>query len=362
MNLPGMKRRKNKMKQAMLREVFEDNLRLLGKKGSPARGRKRSNLVIFGFMFLFPVFIFFFLNNFVPLKQSVLRYKQSNLTQPRSLGRHSFPMFNGIPTENLLYGYNTYVGQLPIPLREIFGLKIKTIIIDPGHGGKDSGAVGKLGTMEKDITLDIARKLKQRLLKYKRYQVLMTREEDFTLSLEDRVKFANSYGADLYISIHVNYIPHKPINVIETYYFGPHSDKASLMLAEKENRGAPYRLSDFKEIIQGIENTLKTQESSVLARSIQRSLYRNIRKQNKNSFNYGIKSAPFVVLLGVDVPSVLAEMTCLSNTEEEKKLNDEKYREEMALYLEEGIVSYLNINTKKREVLYGGKRVSNQTK
>jgi N-acetylmuramoyl-L-alanine amidase len=361
-SFPGVKRKRNRMKQAMLKEVLEDNLRLLGKGKYSKKRRRRINLLKYGFVFILPVVVFLFLTNFSLFEGSVFKVKRFSFAQSQPVKQDNVPTFQGKEWQSLLSGYRAYLGQLPIPLRRIFGLKVGTIIIDPGHGGKDSGAIGKLGTMEKDITLDIARRLKKRLLTHRRYRVLMTREEDFTLSLEDRVEFANVHGADLYISIHVNYIPHKPFNVIETYYFGPHTDRDSLVLAEKENRGTQYTLSDFKEIFHKIENTLKTQESNVLARAIQKSLYRNIRRQNKNSYNYGVKSAPFVVLLGVDVPSVLAEVTCLSNTEEEKKLNDAGYRKEIARYLEEGIIRYLKINTDKREVHYGGKRVARQTR
>jgi N-acetylmuramoyl-L-alanine amidase len=251
--------------------------------------------------------------------------------------------------------YTTFLSNLQMPLRRIFGLKVKKILIDPGHGGDDLGAVGQLGTKEKDITLDIARKLRERLRKHPGYQILMTREDDITLPLEDRIEFANYCGADLFISIHINYIPNVPISIIETYYFGPHTDKAALLLAEKENKGTEYTLKDFKEIILNIENTLKTQESRALALYIQKSLYRNISRENKNIKSWGLKTAPFIVLLGVNIPSVLTEVTCLSNADEEKKLNQEHYREKIAGYLEEGIVSYLNKNIDKGGVMWSKK-------
>ena len=133
----------------------------------------------------------------------------------------------------------------------------------------------------------------------------------------DRINFANSHKSDIYISIHVNYIPNKPINTIETYCFGPNKDKRTLLLAERENQGSQLTMSDFKEIIQEIGNTMKSQESSLLALSIQKSLYGNIKKQNKDVENWGVRRAPFIVLLGVDTPSVLTEVTCLSNQQEE---------------------------------------------
>ncbi|MEK7281334.1 MAG: N-acetylmuramoyl-L-alanine amidase, partial [Chloroflexota bacterium] len=111
-----------------------------------------------------------------------------------------------------------------VPLKRVFGLGVKTIMIDPGHGGADSGTVGKLGTREKDITLDIAKRLKERLKRQGYSHVVLTREEDVTVPLNKRVELAHSSRADIFISIHLNYLPFKPINIIETYYFGPSSD------------------------------------------------------------------------------------------------------------------------------------------
>jgi N-acetylmuramoyl-L-alanine amidase len=225
-------------------------------------------------------------------------------------------------------------------------------MIDPGHGGSATGTIGKMGTKEKDITLDIAKRLRDRLKKYGKYNVLMTRERDVSLSLNDRIELATLGKADLFISIHVNYLPSRPINIIETYYFGPTSDSKILRLAERENSDSQYGLSDFKQIIEKIEDTLKFQESKSLAASIQKNLFLNIRKQDKDVKNFGVKRAPFVVLLGVDVPAVLTEVSCLSNREAEIELNSESHREDIAYYLEAGILDYLN----KGEASYEAKR------
>ncbi|HSQ34806.1 MAG TPA: N-acetylmuramoyl-L-alanine amidase, partial [Candidatus Binatia bacterium] len=179
--------------------------------------------------------------------------------------------------------------------------------------------------------------------RYEGYQILLTRSDDVTLSLESRIEFANAQKADLFVSIHVNNIPNKPYSIIETYHFGPNADRRVLSLAEKENSGAQYAVNDFKIMIQKINNTLKYQEAKILASSIQKSLYGNIRRNNDNIYDYGVKTAPFIVLLGVDMPSVLTEVTCLSNQEEEKKLSNENYREDIARYMEEGIIHYLQV-------------------
>ncbi len=343
-------RKEEKIKSAILREVYKDNMRMVGKAVTTQKRRKKINPGIIGFASLFAILIYVILTNFAFLERAISRDTRDSSVKTRVTSQDSNPEVNEGEGSNLAPSkYSTFFSESQMPLRRIFGLKVKRILIDPGHGGEDRGAVGKLGTKEKDITLDIARKLRERLIKHQGYQILLTRKEDITLSLEDRIEFANYYGADLFISIHINYIPQKPISIIETYYFGPHTDKEALLLAEKENKGTEYTLNDFKEIIQNIENTLKTQESNSLALFIQKSLYRNIRKQNKYIKNWGVKTAPFIVLLGVNIPSVLTEVTCLSNTNEEKKLNREHYREEIARYLEEGIVSYLNKNIDLKE-------------
>jgi N-acetylmuramoyl-L-alanine amidase len=215
-------------------------------------------------------------------------------------------------------------------------------MIDPGHGGAASGTIGEMGTKEKDLTLDIAKRLKNHLIKSGRFHVLMTREDDSTVPLEKRVALTHEAKADLFISIHLNYLPKKPINTIETYYFGPSTDEKTLHLARKENAGSEYGLSDFKEVMERLGKTLKLKESKDFAESIQANLFWNSRKHSKEIQNCGVKRAPFVVLLGVDVPAVLAEVSCLSNNEEERELNSETHRENIASYLVAGIFDYLN--------------------
>jgi N-acetylmuramoyl-L-alanine amidase len=227
------------------------------------------------------------------------------------------------------------------PLTAVFGLDVETIVIDAGHGGKDPGAVGASGTLEKDIALDIALRLRDRLRSLGRYKILMTRDTDTTLRLNERVAFANDNQADLFVSIHINAYPDVQVNTVETYYFGAPPDAASLELAELENSGSQYRMADFKAMIEKIAHTMKHQESASLAVSIQRSLFHNLHKLDHDVRNFGVKTAPFVVLLGVDSPSVLAEVSCITNIEEEAKLNTPAYREKIASYLEKGVHDYL---------------------
>lgn len=338
-------RKEKKTRGTILKGIFEDNLRMISKTEKAGNNRKppqKKNLLKISGAFSLMILFYVFFNHF---NHTLFKNSPSASIKPEvtRFSQDSAPGFSERETSAIAPSqYNAFLIKLPIPLRKIFNLKVKRILIDPGHGGEDPGTSGRLGTKEKDITLDIAMKLRDRLNKHPGYQILMTREKDITLSLNNRIDIAKSCGADLFISIHINYIPNRPINTIETFYFGPHTDKESLLLAEKENRGTEYTLNDFKGIIRNIEDTLKTQESRSLAYFIQKSLYNNIRRENKDIKNFGIKTAPFVVLLGVDIPSVLTEVTCLSNITEEVRLNTQFYRKKMARYLEEGIVNYLN--------------------
>jgi N-acetylmuramoyl-L-alanine amidase len=229
-----------------------------------------------------------------------------------------------------------------LTIADMFGLAVKTIVIDAGHGGQDPGAIGQGGTKEKDITLDVAQRLKSRLEQYGTYRILLTRGEDVRLSLKERVAFANAHTADLFISIHVNYLAAGPFTAIETYYFGLQSDQQTLSLVERENSDSEYHLGDFKALLEKAGNTLKLQESKALAAAVQQSLYRNVSRQNTRVSDSGIKTAPFVVLLETGMPSILVEIACLNNRKEETRLGTSAYRDTLARYLEEGILHYLH--------------------
>jgi len=256
---------------------------------------------------------------------------------------------SGIPDQELtelgdpnLIGYTLLVSlDDPVRLISLFGLGIRNIVIDPGHGGIDPGAVGAMGTKEKEITLDVALQLKNRLNRIGAYNVLLTRESDRTMPLARRVQFARDNRADLFISLHVNSLPNQSVNVVETYYFGPPLSAETLRLAEQENKESHYAVQELSAIIQDFGNTVKRQESAMLAASIQESLCRNVKNHDAGVLDVGIKMAPFVVLSQVEAPSVLVEISCLTKEKEEAKLASENYREEIASFLEEGILGYL---------------------
>ncbi|HET6567390.1 MAG TPA: N-acetylmuramoyl-L-alanine amidase [Rhodothermales bacterium] len=241
-------------------------------------------------------------------------------------------------------------------IASLYGLKVKTIVIDPGHGGIDGGTVGRLGTKEKDITLDVARRLKVLLERNYGYRILLTRDSDVKVSLRGRTEFANAHDADLFVSIHVNWIPAAEKRVIETYYFSPEADQEGLQLARRENEDSGYSVAEFNAMLRSVGSAMKAQESERLAQSVQQSLYRNVHHLNAEVDDWGVKRAPFVVLLGSRAPSILAEIACLNNEAEENKLNSNEYREKLAIFLEQGIIDYLQQDPDANESTDGDTR------
>ena len=340
-----------RVRRGILKGVYEENLRIIGVK-QPVIARNRLFYIKRAFPVVFMTMIFA-LGHWDIIKIS--SFKEKEVTASPNLLKNTMllsPLINISEKSAVPSDYAGLLNSPDIPLSRVFGLGVKTIMIDPGHGGTDPGAIGKMGIMEKDMTLDIAKRLRERLLKYGSYNILMTRSDDTTIPLNKRVDLARLSKTDIFVSIHLNYLPLKPINIIETYYFGPSSDEKVLKLAEKENAGSQFGMSEFKGMIEKIGATLKLQESKELALSIQKSLFVNSRKNKGDIYDFGVKRAPFVVLLGVDVPAVLAEVSCLSTSKEESELTTEKHRDNIARYLEAGILDYLN----KGELRYEAKR------
>jgi N-acetylmuramoyl-L-alanine amidase len=239
--------------------------------------------------------------------------------------------------------------------RAVLPLSVKRIVIDPGHGGKQHGAISESGVSEKDITLDIALRLR-RLMEKGPFEVIMTREKDQNLQLEKRVAFANAENADLFLSIHVNWTEFREIRPLETYYVGATDDPAILKLASIENRDSGYSLSDYRRLLEKIYFDTRRDESYALARTINAELYRALSQINPSLENRGVKTAPFAVLVGTQMPAVLAEVSCLSNEDDVKLLTNGDYREKIAQALLQGIRSYTNnLNGSKRQLTNGRK-------
>jgi N-acetylmuramoyl-L-alanine amidase len=225
--------------------------------------------------------------------------------------------------------------------RTVLPLAVKKIVLDPGHGGRQHGAISDSGVSEKDITLDIALRLR-RLLRDAPWQVMMTREKDETVSLDERAVFANANGADLFISIHVNWLPRPQIRPLETYYAGPTDDPAVLRLASLENQASGYALSDYRQLLEKIYIDARRDESGVLARTVNAELYQTLSRIHPALENLGVKTAPFVVLMGTQMPAILAEVSSLSNAKDVEALAGADYREMIALALMRGIRLYVD--------------------
>jgi N-acetylmuramoyl-L-alanine amidase len=227
----------------------------------------------------------------------------------------------------------------PRPLdKNAVPLAIKRIVIDPGHGG-EPGAISESGLMEKEITLDVALRLR-RLMEKEPYEVLLTRQTDQLVPLDKRVAFANENKGDLFVSIHVNWMEPKTLRALETYYVGPTDDPATLRLASIENKDSGYSLADYKKILEKIYVDARHDESRTLAKTIQAQLHHSLKPVNPALENRGVKTAPFVVLIGTQMPAILVEISALSNEEEVKLLTKEDYRENIALALVQGIKNY----------------------
>lgn len=230
-----------------------------------------------------------------------------------------------------------------ISLTQAFGLKVNTIIIDPGHGGKDPGAIA-FGLQEKDIALKVAKQLKRTILKYNdKQKVFLTRETDKFISLEARTAFANKHQGDLFISIHVNASRKEKAHGIETYILNLTTDSAALALAAKENQSNLKNISHLQSILNDLMTNSKIHESNSLALNIHKNTVSQIQsKLYKNLNDLGVKQAPFIVLLGAQMPSVLIEVGFLTNKIEHNYLKSNQYHQALATGIFRGINQYIN--------------------
>ncbi|MEK6531993.1 MAG: N-acetylmuramoyl-L-alanine amidase [Deltaproteobacteria bacterium] len=216
------------------------------------------------------------------------------------------------------------------------------IVIDPGHGGKDPGAIGRSGLKEKDVTLKIARLLRQRLAKESGARIIMTRSEDVFIPLEERTAIANSQDADLFISIHVNASPKRSASGIETYVLDISKDAEARRLAARENSTSAKAVSDLEFILNDLMRTTKTNDSRRLAAAVHDNLVAGVSKKYDNVKSNGVKGAPFYVLVGTKMPCILIEVSYISNANEEKRLKNELYLKEIVEGITTGVARYMN--------------------
>lgn len=222
------------------------------------------------------------------------------------------------------------------------GLKVGRIVLDPGHGGHDTGSVGPQGLREKDLVLDVAQRLGRIIETRLGSEVIFTRSDDTFVPLELRTEIANEAKADLFLSIHANSSPLHNAAGVETYYLNFTTSRSALDLAARENAGSQMSVYDLQGLLEKIALKDKVEESREFAARIQTALYSLSSKVDTRSKDRGVKKAPFVVLIGASMPSVLAEIGFVSNARDESVMRREEYRERIAEALYKGISSYAN--------------------
>src|SRR5579859_1931107 len=227
-------------------------------------------------------------------------------------------------------------------LTRTLGLKIGRIVIDPGHGGHDTGTIGPTGLMEKDLCLDVALRLGKIIEQHlPGADVIYTRADDTFVPLEERTNIANQAKADLFISIHANSSRDSGARGIETYYLNMKGSAEAMEVAARENATAQEGVHDLENLVKKIAQTEKIDESKEFAQDIQDSLAKRIQKAVKPVKNRGVRKAPFVVLIGADMPSILTEISFLSNPSDEQLLKKPEYRQRVAEGLYQGVSDYL---------------------
>jgi N-acetylmuramoyl-L-alanine amidase len=214
------------------------------------------------------------------------------------------------------------------------------VVIDPGHGGHDVGTVGPTGLEEKDLVLDVARRLGALIEKRLGSEVVYTRSDDTFIPLHQRTAIANDHKADLFLSIHANSSPATVVSGVETYYLNFTSSKSALEVAARENAGADRSIYDLKDLVQQIALKDKLDESREFATKVQSSLNTFASRSNPHAKDRGVRKAPFVVLIGASMPSVLVEIGFVSNPRDESLMKKGDHRQKIAEALYKGVSQY----------------------
>lgn len=332
-------RQKKQIKQALIRDLVEENLEAIERrpKGSLRRARRRRRIrltwwLLSGAAGMAVGALLFFL----VLDTGGRLYRQwLGGSSEADVAAVEGSVLDTLGEAVLPAGFTR-----PEPLEpDVIPLAVRRIAIDAGHGGDEEGTITETGLLEKELTLDIAKRLK-RLLEAASYSVTMTRTRDEAVQLKERARTANEARADLFLSIHVNWIRNRKVRGVETYYLGPTDDPHLRELAALENRDSGYSVADYRRLLDSIYADAKSIESRRLAGTVQRSLFNSLRRTTPEISNRGVKCAPFVVLVATEMPAILAEVSCLSNEHEARLLARPAYRQQIARALFEGIRNY----------------------
>ena len=221
------------------------------------------------------------------------------------------------------------------------GLKIGKIVIDPGHGGHDTGTIGPNGLEEKDLVLDVGRRLGKLLQARMGADVVFTRKDDTFIPLETRTSIANQEQADLFVSIHANSSRDRDARGVETYYLNFTSSAEALDVAARENAASDKSIHELQDLVKKIALKEKIEESREFASNVQRALHTGLAAKSPGIRDRGVKKAPFIVLIGANMPSILAEVSFVSNPGDERRLQTSDYRQRIAESLYRGISKYV---------------------
>jgi N-acetylmuramoyl-L-alanine amidase len=222
------------------------------------------------------------------------------------------------------------------------GLRIGKIVIDPGHGGHDTGTIGPNGLLEKELVLDVSRRLGKLLAARLGAQVVFTRRDDTFIPLETRTSIANQEQADLFVSVHANSSHDPDARGVETYYLNFTSSPEALEVAARENAASDKSIHELQDLVKKIALKEKIEESREFASDVQGALHTGLATKNPGERNRGVKKAPFVVLIGANMPSILAEISFISNPGDERRLRTPEYRQRIAESLYHGISRYVD--------------------
>ncbi|MEP6644279.1 MAG: N-acetylmuramoyl-L-alanine amidase [Acidobacteriaceae bacterium] len=221
------------------------------------------------------------------------------------------------------------------------GLKIGKIVIDPGHGGHDTGTIGPNGLEEKDLVLDVSRRLGKLLEGRMGADVIYTRSDDTFIPLETRTSIANQEQADLFVSVHANSSHDEDARGVETYYLNFTSSSEALDVAARENSASEKSIHELQDLVKKIALKEKIEESHEFASDVQKALHSGLAAKSPGIRDRGVKKAPFVVLIGANMPSILAEISFISNPGDERHLQSAEYRQRIAESLYRGISKYV---------------------
>lgn len=236
-----------------------------------------------------------------------------------------------------------------VTLARQLGLTVKRIVIDAGHGGKDPGCFLNEGVKEKDMVLEIAKVLAQKIRERLRCETILTRDKDVFLPLDERTAFANTQKADLFVSLHINAHKQHNIHGLETYFLNMATDEQAVMVAARENATSEKNISDLQKILNDLMLNTKISESSKLAYHVHKGMVGNVRKKYAKVKDLGVKQAPFYVLIGAEMPAVLVETGFITNSMERERLLSKKYMDTLSDGIVAGIDRYMkSINAASR--------------